>query len=577
MKTILRKIIWLSLAAAVLLTSGCLPDTRSDMLRIGIPEEPRTLNIFLASDANSKKVLGQIYQALYIREPDNLSLIPWLAQSHPVFDAATTSYTITLRKMNWSDGTPFTADDVVFTANLIKQFKIPRLSSKWRFVKKVEALDAHTVRYHLKRNSPIFHTRTLTGPVVSRHEWESVAGEARTREKPLAHLLNHQITNPIGTGPFVLREWRQGAYIHLSRNPHFFASGKVIASRRLGPYVSDLIFKIYGTSDVAILALKKGVIDMFWWSIQPGYLNDLETADDVDVVFNQKSGLYFMGFNVRKAPYNDVHLRRAAATLIDRDFIITRILQHKGSKMISVIPSGNTFWHNPNVPTYSDHADRAARIRTAHRILANAGYSWETPPVAPDNSIQTPSAIRLPDGREMENFTILTPPADYDPHRAMCGMMIQEWLRDVGMPAFSRPMAFSSLLQKVKARHDFDTFVLGYGKLSLDPDYVRIFFHSKMDKVRGWNMSGYRNKEFDQLANRSRKEMDREKRRELLWEMQRLVIRDVPYIPLYNPNIVECARNDRFRGWVSMIEGIGNVWSFTTIKPTTETSTDRAG
>jgi ABC-type transport system substrate-binding protein len=281
--------------------------------------------------------------------------------------------------------------------------------------------------------------------------------------------------------------------------------------------------------------------------------------------------------DLRRARTDDAHLRRAAATLIDRDFIVSRILQHKGTKMISVIPSGNVFWHNPNVPAYGEQATREERIRAAHAVLSDAGYTWETPPVSPDNAIQAPSTIRLPDGREMEKFTILTPPADYDPNRAMCGMMIQEWLRDVGMPAFSRPMAFSSLLQKVKARHDFDTFVLGYGKLSLDPDYVRIFFHSKMDKARGWNMSGYRNPEFDRMADRSRKEMDREKRRELLFDMQRLVLRDVPYIPLYNPNIVESVRNDRFSGWVSMIEGIGNVWSFTTIKPIAGGATGQSG
>jgi peptide/nickel transport system substrate-binding protein len=66
------------------------------------------------------------------------------------------------------------------------------------------------------------------------------------------------------------------------------------------------------------------------------------------------------------------------------------------------------------------------------------------------------------------------------------------------MPAYARPMAFSSLLQQVKGNHDFDAFILGYGRLRLDPDYVRNLFHSANDKSRGWNMSGYHNPVFDE-------------------------------------------------------------------------------
>ena len=167
----------------------------------------------------------------------------------------------------------------------------------------------------------------------------------------------------------------------------------------------------------------------------------------------------------------------------------------------------------------------------------------------------------------MEPFEILTPPADYDPLRAMSGLMIQEWLRAIGMPAFSKPMAFGALLEQVKGRHEFDAFVLGYGRLSLDPDYLRNFFLSSNDKPRGWNMSGYKNKYFDQLANQSASEMNPEIRRDLIWKMQKIIMADVPYIPLYDPKLIEAVRNDTFRGWVNMLDGIGNIWSFCQVKP----------
>jgi ABC-type transport system substrate-binding protein len=221
-------------------------------------------------------------------------------------------------------------------------------------------------------------------------------------------------------------------------------------------------------------------------------------------------------------------------------------------------------------PDEPDHAKvyvRGERIKKAYEILREAGYTWETPPVSGDGEVTEGEGLKHPDGTPVADFSILTPPADYDPNRAMAGLMIQEWLRKAGIPASAKPMGFSSLLQQVKTRHEFDMFVLGYGSLSLDPDYLRAFFHSSQDKPRGWNMGGYRNPEYDQLAEKQAGTMDAGKRREIIWEMQRVLMHDVPYLPLYNPKMVEGVRNDRFGGWVQMVEGIGNTWSFCTIKP----------
>ena len=106
----------------------------ASMIKIGVLEEPRTLNIWLASDRWSRRVLGQIYHPLFIREPKNLKLIPWLAEGYPVYDEASLSYTIKIRPAKWSDGSELTSEDVAFTGNLIKEFKIPRNYSKWKFI-----------------------------------------------------------------------------------------------------------------------------------------------------------------------------------------------------------------------------------------------------------------------------------------------------------------------------------------------------------------------------------------------------------------------------------------------------------
>ncbi len=539
----------------------------ADMLKLGLLEEPKTLNLWLARDRWSLRVLALMYQPLFTRDPKTLELIPWLAAEKPIFDKATLSYTVKLRPAKWSDGSPLTSEDVAFTGKLINEFKIPRYRTYWGIIKKIETPDDRTVKFFLKKPMAVFETRTLTLPIISKKEWGSIAEKARSAEKPLDVLLKHKITKPLGSGPYVLKEWKQGAYLFVAKNKDFFGTGKQIKDFTLGPFIDGIIFKFFGTSDAAVMAVKKGTIDMFWWGIKPGYLPDLESEPFVQLYASERSALYYMGFNLRKAPFNDVNLRQAIATLVDKDFIISRILQGNGIRMDSLIPPGNRLYYCPDVPVYGKGMDKAGRIKKAYEILKGAGYTWDVPPVQARGKVVKGKGIKLPGGKPMDPFTILTPPADYDPERAMAGLIIQEWLREMGIPASSKPMAFGALSDQVSVRHEFDTFILGYGRLSLDPDYLRSFFHSSRDKPRGGNKAGYRNPEFDKLADASAAAMDQMERQKLIWEMQKILMRDLPYLPLYNPNLIEGVRTERFRGWVPMLEGIGNIWSFCVVKP----------
>lgn len=539
---------------------------QENRIRVGLMEEPKTLNIWLASDTWSGRILSQFYQALYIREPKELKLIPWLAQHDPVHDADSLSYTITLRDVRWSDGTPLTSEDVAFTGKLIQELRVPRFISNWDFIEAIETPDPRTVRFVLKHPKAIFTTRTLTTPIVQKARWHPIVERIRADQAPLASLLNHQVDEPESSGPFVLKEWKKGAYIFLERNPHFFAQGMNVAGYELGPHVEGMVFRTYGTSDAAVLALRRGSVDLFWWGLQPGYIEDLEEDENIEVFTNQRSALYYLGLNLRNKPLDDIHFRKALSVIIDKDFIVERILHDYAIKMDSIIPPGNTFWYYPDVPRYGENLSREDRTREAYEILKNAGYTWRRPPVNDKGEVVEGQRIMLPDGSPMGRMTILTPPADYDPHRAMVGIMVQEWLRMVGIPAVSRPMPLGSLVQQVKTRQKYDCVILGYGSLSLDPDYLRNFFLSANAGPKGWNTSGYNNPRFDRIANESANTLDPEKRQKLIWEMQRMVMEDLPWIPLYCPNLAEGVRTDRFTGWVNMVGGIGNPWSFCQIR-----------
>lgn len=560
---------WVILAICVLTLfgGGCRQQKLDDILRIGLPEEPRTLNIWLASDANSRNVLRQFYQPLYVDDPDTLDMVPWLAATPPVFDAERMTYSLTLRPARWSDGRALTSADVAFTGRLIKEFKIPGLASRWEHVSRIETPDPSTVLFYLEKPLATFVSRTLEAPIVPAHQWQPAVEAARQSKRPLAFLLNYDIGTPIGSGPFMLKEWRRGDYLHLERNPHYFGSGLTIAGHTLGPYVNGLLLKVYGTTDVAMLALLQGGIDMFWQGIQPGYIDILTRNPAIEIFLSEKSALYYMGMNTRRPPFDDVHFRRAVALLIDKDFILKRLLQGHGTKMFSIIPPGNTMWYNPDLPRHGDGLSWSERVQAACALLVQAGYSWERLPVDEHGNLFRGQGLCAAGQMPLAPFTILTPPADYDPARALSGTMIQEWLRSVGMPVSARPMEFGSLVDQVRNRRDFDAFILGYGRLPLDPDYLASFFNTDNDQPRGLNMSGYSNPLFDTLAEESQTTMDETRRRELIFKMQQIVIEDVPYLPLYIPNLIEAVRTDRFQGWVPMLDGIGNRWSFNLVRP----------
>ncbi len=552
----------------IVISAGFLPGPArgEEIIKIGLPEAPRTLNVWAAVDVWSNRVLSQLLQPLYIRDPKTLKLIPWLAANDPVYDSDTLSYTVKLKQATWSDGTPLTSEDVAFTGRVIQTFRVPRFFSNWEFIRKIETPDEKTIRFFLKTPKALFLTRTLTTPIVSKKKWAPIVARIQEKEKPLRALLGQDIHSPLSSGPFVLAKREKGKFVLLEKNPLFFGTGKTIAGLKLGPYVKGMEFKVMGNIDSAVLGLFTGSIDMYWWGLEENYIHDLDSHKDITVFVNPRSALYYLGLNVRKRPFDNPYFRKVIALLIDKPFIMKRIIQGYAELANSIVPSGNTFWYNPNVPTYGGELSREKRIRSAFKILRDSGYTWELPPVGKDGKVVRGRGMRYPDGTPMKTLTIMTPPAEYDPRRAMVGNMIQQWLQMLGMPVATTTYPLKQIIKKVKTEHDFDGAVLGYGNLSLDPDYLRNFFISKNNRPNGWNTSGYSNPQFDQVAEESADALDVEKRRRLIWQMQDMVINDVPWIPLYSPKVVEGARNDRFEGWVQMLGGIGNRWSFCCIK-----------
>lgn len=550
---------WIAWICVVLFGVSLLAQADKTTFRIGVQDEPMTLNPFHARDVWSWKVLGLALDGLYAYDPE-FRLFPFLAEGWPEYLEGEAAALVRLRKgVRWSDGTPFTAGDVAFTARLIMHFRFPMLHYKFEFVTKVEAVDDFTVKYHLDREylkgrmTPIFFTDTLTTFVVQRTQWEPIFKEALTKRDPLGWFCAQGPEPLAGLGPFRIKEWRRGSYVHLVANEHYHGKGMRLGVRTIGPYIREILFRIYRTTDLAALALRRGEVDYIWWPIYPAIIPDLQRDPHIAISVNPDNGFFYLAFNLRKAPFKDLAFRQAVNILIDREFIVARVLWGYGAPLSTLVPPGNKFWHHGEIPDPGKGLEREERVAQARGILARAGYTWKE------------GRLVLPDGRPMTELVIFTPPADYDPLRWMATMLITRWLADIGVRAVARPLSFAELVHRVFDTQEFEAYVLGWS-LGIDPDYLRVFFHSRYIQPGGYNCMAYSSPLFDQLAEESMLTMEEGVRRNLILKMQELLMAELPYLPLYVLQSVE-ARSKRFEGWVEQLGGIGNYWSFVFLRP----------
>lgn len=552
-------------------------------LQVGLLHEPRNLNPFGATDSWSKKVLGLIYQPLYRLDPETSKPIPWLAEGQPIHAPEKNTVTIHLRNASWDDGTEFSAQDVVFTAQVFKKFKISKFYSYWKSVKKIEAVDKRTVRITIENPKAVFFTQALSSFIVQKKKWEPIIRNAEQKMDAIAHgettvteimnvgqrtIQNHKISRPTGLGPYKFEARKRGVYLFLVSNDLFFGQGRTIQGQVLGPYVQQIIFKIFNTLGDATIALKRGEIDLLWKGVSHAFVEDLSQDASINIPMVLDSGFRYLAFNLRKSPMSDPAFRKAVAFLIDKDYITRRIIHGHGQRLDSVIPPNNTFYFNPDTPVYGTGLQRKERIAEAYRIMRAAGYRWKIPPVSDDGRPQTGKGLMLPNGNLMPPLTLLSHSAEYDTEAAATTRTIQQWLQAFGMPVASKALAFRGLMNKIRQEREYDMFVMGWRNLSLDPDYLRRFFHSDYDRPDSRNDTGYQSPPFDRDAEWQADVLNLDMRRKIVFRLQNRLMKDIPYIPLYVPHRMEGVRTDRFKGWKINERGVGNIWTFTTLRPT---------
>jgi peptide/nickel transport system substrate-binding protein len=418
------------------------------------------------------------------------------------------SYAFTLRpNARWSDGTPVTADDVVFTVRTVQdpQFPGALLNLSWKDII-ATAVDAGHVRFALPGHNAGFMANLELLDIVPAH---LLAG------KTIAELASASPNlNPVGSGPFRMVA-HAGDRIQLERNP--------FAWRR--PWLDTVTIRSFPSQAAALDALDRGQIDGLANLTPSGAVQERGNAQ----VRVQSTSTYQYAellFNMKTdEPYfQDVRVRQAIAKAIDRSAIIQDVLGGQAVPDDSPIPRSITW-------AYDSAAKQPAFDATgAAKLLDDAGWTVV-------NGIRTKGTTTLSFG--------LTVSSDVPPYERVAEKVASQ-LSQVGIVAEVRPVTTASLIHDYLNPRTFDMTLTAFDN-GPDPD-VYSFWHSSQAHAGGFNFAGMKKNVFiDGDLEDGRNTLDLTARAKAYATFQEDFAKEIPAIFLYSPRYV-MAVNHRIHG-----------------------------
>ena len=288
--------------------------------------------------------------------------IPWAAESwRKVTD---TQVDVTLRQgMTFHDGRPVTVEDVVFSFEFIRQNgTAPYFSGALEPIRSVRAVNNRVIRFVLHYPYPPLLMVTFTQiPILPKHIWQDVV--SRERVETPAKWNN---PNPIGSGPYQFGHWRRGEELLLRRYARHFHP----------PQAGAFLAVKYASADAVFQAIVKGEVDIPDRSITSLQIEEAKRASNVKLVSLPDFGVFYMGFNLRRPPFNNPKFRDAIKHTYDWKTIVEAALGGFGQPGTGMIALVNKFWHNPAWEQWLK-TDYRFDLALARQMLQQAGYTWD--------------------------------------------------------------------------------------------------------------------------------------------------------------------------------------------------------
>jgi peptide/nickel transport system substrate-binding protein len=523
-------------AADRLLVSG-VPGQPGGGVVAALRSEPRTLNWVVASDAGSREVLGLLMADLIHINRETQKTEPALAKSWTVSPDGQ-HWTLELRRgVEFSDGRPFTADDVVFTFQVIydersqsPQRDLLLLNGRPIAVRK---LDPWRVAFDLPEARAVAD-RLFDGIyILPRHLLESAwkAGKVAdtwTLATPPAEIA--------GLGPFRLKSYTAGQQIVLERNPHYW---KVDSAGHVLPYLDTVHFLPVGSEDNQVLRFQAGDTDIISRvgprnygvlekeQARRGYqMQDLGASLEATfLVFNLGDSGGDREIAARQSFLKRKSFRLAVSAAIDRASMVKLVYGGRANPLAGLVAPGNRAWIDTRLTPPVRSLDRARQLLTAE------GFQWKN------------GALFDPSGQSVE-FSLLV--SNTNTERQQVAALIQDDLKPLGIRINITPVDSRSLGSMVQKTRRFEAALMAFATADADPNPdLAVYLSDGGNHL--WNPNQTQpatpwEAEIDSLMRRQQVTLKYNERRRLFDRVQQIMAENQPMIALVSPNILVGAK-----------------------------------
>ena len=499
------------------------------VLTVGNPGKLDSPNVTVGYTIEAYELWNLHYATLTDKAADDFATVPGLAESWEG-SADGLTWTYTLREgLEWSDGTPLTAEDVAYTINRSRDEEWINHSATTQNLE-ASAPDPRTVVIVSKVPDPKLPTMDVY--IVPKHIYEDISADEITKYPGLDF---------VGSGPFVLSEVKTGQFWRMTANPRYWGGQ---------PAVDEVVFRTFNNADAMVAALRAGEIDAAQDVPEEAFLQ-LQNEEGIVAVGGQQGGFDELalnagdGFGKPHPALLDLEFRQAIAHAFDRETIVDRVYSGLGTVATTISPSASPEW----VPELAEDEIYGFDLDKANLILDDAGYTdsdgngireYEGEDIVLRYALRTESQVAKP----IYEF-------------------VSGWLEEIGIATEVKGYD-DSQLGEVIGKGEYDMFTWGWTPF-VDPDPMLSYF--TCDQVSTdpenptdyYNDASWCNEEYDRLYEEQNQELDRERRIEIVHEMLKLFYRDATYFPYAYTGDLQAYRTDRFEGWVRQPAGSGPV------------------
>lgn len=483
-------LLFCTLLCCLLVLGGCAnPKAQPEqVLKVAIGTDINTWDIAQFPDGDGRFVWAQIYETL-VRLDSDLKIIPGLAESWETTNNGK-EWVFHLRKnVLFHDGTPFTAKAVKYSYDnrgYVSHNGILQLE-------KTEIVDDYTVKFTCVRPIPLpTYLTHVAWPLVSPSSIDSEGN----------------FDKPIGTGPFRFVSYSKGQEVVFEKNDNYWGEKAKL---------DKVVFKIIPDASTRIMALSSGDVDM---SIKIPESNVAEMEKNPDIMIYKKMTTFtdFLQFNCKRAPFDDVNVRKAVAYAIDTEGIVENLLNNIGTAAQGRPYSPVMMYSSKDLELYSQNLDKA------RASLAVAG--WKD---------LNGDGVCEKNGKDLQVDILLSP--SWSPRQHIIAQACQNQLNEAGFNVNLKQLERAAIAQKEK-ENNFDMLMrTGYFVWGPYPHHMKLHC-SKNYK------SHYQNPAFDQLVQQGEACTDEEEKQQIYTKLQKMILDELPAFYIVHEDKIVAARSN---------------------------------